>query len=245
MLKSQQASEICRQEKLQHEHSLYSIQRQLRRLRLQLAESEARLRRIDDELKHFRAQIAQYRKVFKAYALPELNGSITDPNLQQHAYWQQEAMNDLRSKVFIKAMQLHEAWLREVRSIKLFYRRIEQLKDCITGKTQDESAIELWRIVFMFVPVISTTFASLGRMFAPIPENTFGWLLIDEAGQAIPQAAVGGLLRFRKTIVVGDPWQIEPVFTSPPALVNYLMTSALGDTQEQWTPFDAIRAKIS
>ena len=40
-----------------------------------------------------------------------------------------------------------------------------------------------------------------------------GTLVIDEAGQASPQMALGAMFRCRKCIVVGDPKQIEPVVT--------------------------------
>ena len=52
--------------------------------------------------------------------------------------------------------------------------------------------------------------------------QSLGMLVIDEAGQATPQSALGALYRSKKAIVVGDPLQIEPVVTIPQVIVNIL-----------------------
>jgi hypothetical protein len=70
--------------------------------------------------------------------------------------------------------------------------------------------------------VVSTTLASLSRLFVIMGQESLGWLLVDEAGQATPQSVAGALWRARRAIVVGDPQQIEPVMTVPQSLLMRL-----------------------
>ena len=63
------------------------------------------------------------------------------------------------------------------------------------------------------MPVISTTFASVGTFLRDVKEQgSIGTLIVDEAGQAQPQMAAGALYRSRRAVIVGDPKQVEPVF---------------------------------
>ena len=101
-------------------------------------------------------------------------------------------------------------------------------------KEQQESARRsLWACLFLVVPVISTTFASTARLFGELGKEQLGWLLIDEAGQAMPQAAVGAIWRAERTIVIGDPQQIPPVVTTPPALIRSIF-SEFGVDTDKW-----------
>lgn len=68
--------------------------------------------------------------------------------------------------------------------------------------------------LFLFAPVLSTTFASVERLFGDVCEpGSLGMLIVDEAGQSSPQIALGALLRSTSAAVLGDPLQVEPVVT--------------------------------
>ncbi len=72
----------------------------------------------------------------------------------------------------------------------------------------------LFQTLFLLVPVISSTFASVGSLLKDVRQTgTVGMLVVDEAGQAQPQMALGALYRSRRAVIVGDPKQVEPVVT--------------------------------
>ena len=72
----------------------------------------------------------------------------------------------------------------------------------------------LFQTLFLLVPVISSTFASVGNLLKDVTQTgAIGMLVVDEAGQAQPQMALGALYRSRRAVIVGDPKQVEPVVT--------------------------------
>lgn len=128
--------------------------------------------------------------------------------LQLRAPWLDKELNNLRARLFLQAMKLHEVFIRVARA------KIIKNLSLWAGNAHLENQEfyrYLWQTFFFVVPVVSTTFASFGRMFENLGRESLGWLLIDEAGQSVPQAAVGAIWRTMTAIVVGDPLQIEPV----------------------------------
>jgi superfamily I DNA and/or RNA helicase len=91
--------------------------------------------------------------------------------------------------------------------------------DIIAGKAprnlSPDVAQHAWASLFFVIPVLSTTFASLDRLFSHLGREQLGWLIIDEAGQATPQSAAGAIWRAKRTVALGDPLQLEPVITLP------------------------------
>jgi Cdc6-like AAA superfamily ATPase len=131
----------------------------------------------------------------------------------------------LRDKMFISAIKLHKAFIdaaaKPIRhNLGAFSQLITNSKNCDWGKNKRKYFTDLWSTFFLVVPTVSTTFASVRKMLQDAPPNTFGWLLIDEAGQATPQAAVGAITKSKRVIVTGDPMQIEPVVTLPENLTK-------------------------
>lgn len=162
---------------------------------------------------------------------PQSLSDLDTDDWQIHGVWRSDLLNEKRSALFVAALQLHEAWLAEVlQSGAGFGANIVALCHLLDGKKlqNPQSALSLWRSLLMLVPVVSSTFASFARQFRHLGPASLGWLFVDEAGQAVPQAAVGALWRARRAVVVGDPLQIEPVFTVPIKLLEALSkTSSL------------------
>ncbi len=143
------------------------------------------------------------------------NQQIFSPNFTQE-------VQKLRDDVFVKAIKLHKAFIDA--SAKQLRQNLSAYFYCLNGGKlpHDKRGLlpHLWSSAFILTPVISTTFASVGRMLKDLPAESIGWLLIDEAGQATPQAAIGAIYRAKRVMSVGDPLQIEPVVTLPPSLVH-------------------------
>lgn len=155
--------------------------------------------------------------------------------------WSTEEFNLEREKLFYDALQMTKEFLLSSKYCRQNLRilgqywglKIEDNKK-IRFHPEDSEAMlsSLLNTLFLLTPVVSSTFASVGRMLKDLKTpGSIGTLIIDEAGQAQPQMAVGALFRARNGVIVGDPKQIEPVIKddldllkkaySSPALNNY------------------------
>jgi AAA domain len=151
------------------------------------------------------------------------------------ALWIDSEWNKARSELFLAALRLHKAFLQQAPTE--LRRNLQAAMDLVSGEAPgdlpEDAALAAWQSLFFVVPVVSTTFASYARLFRHLGKESLGWLLIDEAGQATPQNAVGALWRTKRAVVVGDPLQLEPITTLPfraeQAIRNEL------DVDEQWS----------
>lgn len=144
------------------------------------------------------------------------------------------AIAKLRSDIFIAALQLHRTAI--LVNAKKIRNNLTAYFEMITGwiKADDGIAQNLWDTFFLCVPVVSTTLASVSRLFPGMGRQQIGWLLIDEAGQATPQSAAGLIHRSKRCVIVGDPLQVEPVVTIPEKLVTKLRNEH--GVKVDWSP---------
>lgn len=135
-------------------------------------------------------------------------------------------VQQLREELFAAAMHVHEMFARSCPTQMAANLRtwMALQSNEVQRPVAEKWTLEAWQGLFLLVPLVSTTFASMSRLLTRVPVGTLGWLIVDEAGQAVPAAAVGGLARCRRGVVVGDPLQLEPVVTLPRALIDQLMT---------------------
>ncbi|MCR8631525.1 DEAD/DEAH box helicase [Paenibacillus radicis (ex Xue et al. 2023)] len=135
--------------------------------------------------------------------------------IQKSSPWITLKYTQARSRLFLEALRLHESFIMAAQS-KIIGSLYAITKPSSIDYHADKYLFPgLWDVFTLIVPVVSSTFASFAGMFKGMESQSLGWLFIDEAGQAVPQAAIGAIWRSQRTVVVGDPLQIEPVVTLP------------------------------
>ncbi|RPF43594.1 AAA domain-containing protein [Streptomyces sp. Ag109_G2-6] len=168
--------------------------------------------------------------------VPEDSWLTDDAARELAAPWSDPEITRARTEVFLAALGLHQAFLRC--TARTMYANLMAAMDAVAGsvpKTVPETHVRAaWQSLFLVVPVVSTTFASLDRVFGRLGAESLGWLFVDEAGQAAPQMAVGGMWRARRTVVVGDPLQLEPVVVLPWTAQRALREDFC--VAEEWAP---------
>jgi hypothetical protein len=138
--------------------------------------------------------------------------------------WVTPKFDELRAKLFLAALRLHETTLLACKNKAI--PNLRAVHSMLVGELpepiEEASRNILWNALFFTVPVVSTTLASFDRLFGKLGQEDLGWLLIDEAGQATPQSVAGALWRSKRAVIIGDPLQVEPVMTVPNAVVARL-----------------------
>lgn len=140
--------------------------------------------------------------------------------------WRYEEYDRLRETLFYRALALQKSFVLNSTAVSTnltIYRDLRGIKPDMGDKFPEVHSSCL-NTLTTFIPVVSTTFASVSRFLVDIPPSSLGTLIIDEAGQATPASSLGALFRTKKAIIVGDPFQVEPVVTVPKDISDKLAT---------------------
>ena len=166
----------------------------------------------NSNLEKVKNEIETLKEMRSQAGIEEIDFSLSYEELQKSNPWFNKDFRILQSELFILALKVRKQFLYEnVKNIKASRIIWNKQNEYIEKENGELLILGAWQWINLTIPIISTTFASFGRMFKNLKEDSIGNLFIDEAGQALPQASVGAIFRSKKVMVVGDPYQINPV----------------------------------
>lgn len=181
------------------------------------------LNRQQSQLKQLEKRINQLNSLKLLNKVKELDFSQTYCDLQKSNPWFDKDFRVMQTELFIAALKVKKQFLYDNRKNLSKARMIWRKQADYISKVNGSQIIgTAWQWLNCAIPVISTTFASLGIMFGNLPENSISNVFIDEAGQALPQASVGAIFRSKRVMAVGDPAQIRPVLTLDSNTLNLI-----------------------
>lgn len=148
--------------------------------------------------------------------------------------WLSEHYNREREKLFLYALHMTKEFILGSNKCRDNFKHLDCLwSGCYSGGEQvkfieddlQKCTAAAYETLFLLIPVVSSTFASVQRLFKNTKEEAIvGTLIVDEAGQASPHMAIGALCRAGKAVIVGDPKQVEPVVTDDQDLLKQTYT---------------------
>lgn len=149
--------------------------------------------------------------------------------------WFTAEYNREREKLFLYACKLHKEFVlsskymkQNIINLMIAWDMYDDCKERMKSLDREAAMPYMLQSLFLLTPVISTTFAAAQTFLGDISKSgVLGTLIVDEAGQAQPQMALGTMFRCRKAIIVGDPKQIEPVVTDESDIIKQLLSSNL------------------
>jgi hypothetical protein len=189
-------------------------------------QEQSRVSRIERQMRQTKQQAEEAQRTLDAFqesGVTPLDMSLPYDELQLSNPWFSEEYRIAQSRLFISALQVRKRFLYDNRKNIKAALNIWNFSSKYVDRTELISMAFDW--INLVVPVISSTFASFGRMCKYLGSNSLGHLFIDEAGQALPQAGVGAIFRSRHVMAVGDPSQIKPVLTLDSVVLGTLATA--------------------
>lgn len=165
----------------------------------------------EERIARLEEKIREYDGIISRAQVRPLDMEREYDEVQLSNPWFDEPYRAAQSRLFLAALRVRKQFLYENRrNLRAAAGIWGQQEKYAERKAVIEAA---WHWINLAIPVVSSTFASFSHMCRHLGPETLGHLFVDEAGQALPQAAVGAVFRSRHVMVVGDPSQIKPVLT--------------------------------
>lgn len=196
-------------------------------------------RKIEEEEQLLKSELEKYNEKIQEFKISNptkvvLDGQFIEELLspveeestraQVNNPWTTDSFDREREKLLYYSLQLNREFILSSKPCRdnfitlcqyWGFRKGDGNKKIKFDKEDKEAMVgSLFQTLSLLIPVISTTFASVQTFLEDVKQpGIIGTLIVDEAGQAQPQMAVGALYRSRKAIIVGDPKQVEPIVT--------------------------------
>lgn len=145
-------------------------------------------------------------------------------HMSYYDFIQNHIISSLRMELFSISLKLQEQYILKHRkeilhNLNCFWDTEKQLfctcfyqSDSIHLEKERTAIKDIWETIFLCFPVITTTLDSFTKKVFPLIPNYIDLLLIDESGQATSEYCMTPLYRSKKAIIVGDIYQIEPIY---------------------------------
>jgi hypothetical protein len=175
------------------------------------AEGAAVLRRLTAECAEAQEEIARARQRWgehcprgpEFFAVPSAAGAGTGTCGELAAPWADPEFAATRTELFLAALALHKALVAA--QADRIGENLNALADFLRGASRpgDRALLAAWQTLFLVVPALSTTLASLPALFSGLDAGSVGWLLIHGAARAPSQLGPEAIWRARRTVIVG------------------------------------------
>ncbi len=115
-----------------------------------------------------------------------------------------------RFQAYLIARKTLDAWAvcnkdKLLKVIRSLIRDIEERRGLYTLKRPSN-----FNLLMTAFPLIGCTLLSIRNIF-PMEDESIGMMIVDEAGQCSPSYIFPGMMRSRKTVMIGDINQLEPI----------------------------------
>jgi len=204
---------------------IFELTSKFQALQKELEQTESTIAQKQCDLVIFKDDIEHIKAIYdsgKNWADTDFWRNIeNNENSQIACPWTYQKYDMLREELFYYSLMLNKACILSSNCVKQNLSILFDIWDSkadISKADLNEAYGSLLNTFMLVVPVVSTTFASVQSFLGNVGINELGTLIIDEAGQATPQSALGALWRSKQAIIVGDPMQVEPVTSIPKEL---------------------------